>query len=312
MNKKFSWLMALLVVQVVIATGLFIWGNSNAGRNVSVALFDFDSKAVDKLVISDGKSEASIQKKGSTWILPTMDGLSASDSQVELLLDQMLNLKTNWPVASTTSSHQRFEVAKDHFKHKITVYKGDKAVATLFVGSSPGFKKANVRKEGDDNVYALELNAYDLKVNAKDWLDKTLLAINNITDIKARDFELKFDNNSWAFVNMGKDEHLDQQKAKTLSQKFSSLQVSALVENPPAFDDKAVISFDVSGDSQYKLQFYATKDNYYVKRSDIDKVFSLNKSTYEPLTSAKRTSLLASDDDKKGDDTKAVDNKSTK
>jgi hypothetical protein len=52
---------------------------------------------------------------------------------------------------------------------------GDKALATVYLGSAPGGRKANARTADDRVVYNVDLATYDLPNTSADWLDKALL-----------------------------------------------------------------------------------------------------------------------------------------
>ena len=209
-------------------------------------------------------------------------------------------MRSGWPVATTTSSRERFEVEKDTFQRRLQLYQGDTLAAELLVGTSPGFRKVHIRKSDDDAIYAVPLNSYELPPKNDDWLDKSLLAANEISSIKGPDYALQKTDGNWVFDNSDSAEQkgepkaapeLNTDKAKQLASALTSLRVQSLA---PVLDDKTTaMSIKVSepkGDWTY--QFIQAGDKYYVSRSDRDTVFSINKSEFEYIAQIRRPQLL--------------------
>jgi len=84
-------------------------------------------------------------------------------------LKRLPGLKTGWPVATTSGSHERFDVADGKFQRKLQFYRGDRLAGELLIGSTPGFKKSHVRKPGDTAVYAAEINQFDWPAKPAGW-----------------------------------------------------------------------------------------------------------------------------------------------
>ncbi|MFA0040120.1 hypothetical protein AB4423_25970 [Vibrio chagasii] len=81
----------------------------------------------------------------------------------------------------------------------IALYSKGGKVNELYVGTSPCFKRSHIRQE-DDDVYALELSAYEASAKDSGWLDKSLLALPSVKRIKGEDFELskEDDTRNWS------------------------------------------------------------------------------------------------------------------
>ena len=288
MTQKISWLAGVLALQLVLALSLFLLGG-NATDFKAGPLFQFDEKNVDKLVISDGKETVTLEKSDAGWMVTGLNGLSAAHTKVEALIARLASLQSRWPVATTPVSHQRFEVSEDKFQRKVEIYANKQPLGVLFVGDSPGFKKSHVRVDGADAVYSLELNAYDLPASSTDWLDKTLLTVNNLTRIKGRDFEINKDTDGWRFP--GQEQQVNQQQAEALDKALGAVQVMAVAENPPALEGDNLITITVDGDGTYTYQLLKVDEKYYIKRSDIAPVFTLSQYEFERLAKPDGQSL---------------------
>jgi hypothetical protein len=149
-------LILLLVIQVLLVMGLFAWHKHHQPKLEAKQLLDFSISDVDRLIIHDASNHVSLKKSGTDWLLPDMNSLPVDVKKLDDLLDKLKNTKLTWPVTTTASSHERFEVSTDKFQRRVELYQGDKKLGELLLGSSPGFKKIHVRREGENEVYAAE------------------------------------------------------------------------------------------------------------------------------------------------------------
>src|SRR5690606_32957336 len=125
-------------------------------------------------------ADTQLQKQSESWQLQE-HALPANSSKVQSLLDTLAGLETTWPVAETASSRERFEVSDDRFQRKLQLYQGEQLLGEYYFGSSPGFRRTHARRAGEDAVYSLAFNSVDLPAQQSDWLDKTLLALDQPT-----------------------------------------------------------------------------------------------------------------------------------
>lgn len=296
MNKLITWLSIALAVQLTIAGGLLAAQRQSSTENVAQPLLALERDSIDRVVISADESSVTMTKTENRWQLDGENKLPAAESKLEGVIDQIETAKAGWPVARTDSSRERLEVADDKYQKRLQLYSGDELVADLYVGTSPGFRKAHVRRAGDDEVYAVELNSYDLTAKTDDWLDKEALKVDEITQIKGTDFNLKNVDDSWTFVNDATQGdanqetlELDKDKAKELASAISGLRVQGVADQPLG---ETPVEITVAGsDGEVKYQFAEKDDKYYVTRNDIDAVFTLSKYDYERITKFNRNQL---------------------
>lgn len=291
MNKLITWLSIALAVQLMIAGGLLAAHRQSSTDNAAQPLLAFERDNVSRIVISTDESSVTMNKAENQWQLDGEQNLPVADSKLQGVIDQIEGIKTSWPVAQTDSSRERLEVADDKYQKRLQLYAGDELVSDLYIGTSPGFRKVHVRRAGEDEVYSVALNNYDLPAKADEWLDKDLLKMDEITQIKGADFNLKNVEDSWTFVNEENQEalELDKDKAKELSSAISGLRVLGVADQKL---EKAPVEIAVAGsDGEVKYQFAENDSKYYVARNDIDAVFTLSKYDYERITKFNRNQL---------------------
>lgn len=161
-------LVVLLVVQLVLLAFLQFSGESK--ERATTALLELEASAVTRLAVSDvDGNEVSIKQADGGWVLAS--GLPATDSKVTTLLEKLAGLNLSWPVATSSATHDRFEVAEKKYQRRVVLNDG---AATLWFGTSPGYQQVHARR-GTDDVYAVKLATYEMPATADDWLDKSLL-----------------------------------------------------------------------------------------------------------------------------------------
>jgi len=172
-------LTAILTLFLAAQVALVIYSYSGGKEEIiaGTPLVALDVSAVDHIIITDSnKKRVTIEKNEGNWILPDRFGVAADGTRIERFLENLSNLKTGWPVATTHSASTRFHVAVDNFKVKIKLQKGgDKAV--FYLGDSAGARSAYLRMEGSGDIYRSSLAAYDFAANPDKWLDSSMLKL---------------------------------------------------------------------------------------------------------------------------------------
>jgi len=59
------------------------------------------------------------------------------------LIDKLEGAEAAWPVATSESSAERFEVSDAKFQRRIRFFADDAVVTELFLGTSPGFRRVH-------------------------------------------------------------------------------------------------------------------------------------------------------------------------
>ncbi|WP_444997233.1 DUF4340 domain-containing protein [Aliikangiella sp. IMCC44359] len=297
MNKLKSKLSILLAVQLILIVGLFFINQQNTQQYPQEPLLKITQSDINKVVIKGENKLVAIHSENERWQLPEYNQLPANEVKVKELIEKLATLKTNWPIATTNTSHERFEVAEDKFQRHLALYKNDQLVSELYIGTSPGFRKVHARVPGKDEVYSIKLNSFDIPLASDDWLDKTLLQSKPIK-IKGSDFELSQNADNWSLIktteSQNNENKPDPEKAKQLAQAISQLNILKKVDKQL---DTPSVTLDISDTSnQWRYHFFKDEDNYYVKRSDIEALFSINSNIYNKFSDVNYNSLILKDE----------------
>lgn len=284
----------LLVLQVLLMIGVFAYQQNSRLQVDSQPLLGIKTTDIDRVVIQDANNKVTLQKNSSEWQLPEQLQLPVDKQKLDDILQKLDSTKLTWPVTNTASSHERFGVAGTKFQRRVELFQGDTKKADLWLGSTPGFKKIHVRREGEDQVYAVELTAFEFATASKDWLQKDLLAVKDVSLIKAADYEIQKTGDSWAFVaaNQGASaETVNAAKATELANAFNGLQVQEVVTQVPQGETKKAMVKSVTDEFEY--EFIKAENNYFVKRNDRSMYFKLSQYEFERITNIVRVDLIA-------------------
>jgi Domain of unknown function (DUF4340) len=251
MQRWIPWLAAALALQLAIVVGLGLRGDRMSRAAAGAALIDAKLDAVDQLVIdgpvakdapggSPAPSRVELVKRDSRWRLPGYHDAPADAARVTALIERVGKLQRGLPVATTDSAAPRFKVGDDEYERRLVASSGKQAVATLYLGSSPGVRKSYVRASGDASVCAVELAAADLVTAAGDWFDQGLLARDEKTiariDVASAGAaaytlrrEAKDAGPAWQAQGLPGDRPVDAAKADALARSIATLRVHAVL-----------------------------------------------------------------------------------
>ena len=287
------WLAGLLLIQIAVIAGM-LWDKQQLSeKNQTHNLISIEHNQVDQLVIADAdKNTVTLIKSAGNWQLPALDNLPADESKLENLLLKLQALKAGWPAATTSPSQQRFEVSEDKFQRRMQLFQNKTQVDELYVGTSPGFRKVHVRKATDNEIYAVALNTFDLPAKASDWLDKALLSISGIENIKASGYQLSKKENKWTLkqteITNGSEQPIDPEKADKLINALANLKVEATIDKTAATTPETeTLSLKIANaNGEWTLNLTQAGDHYTAERSDRKQIFKLSQTNYEQVVNS--------------------------
>ncbi len=196
MTRRITLLTALLLAQLALAAGL-AWRHQRLTAAAEPSpLLAFDAAAVDGIEIRDGDGhQVTLHREGGQWRIGERDGFPASASRVEDLLQRLAALRRGWPAATSGDARRRFQVADDRYQRRLRLRRGDQTLATLYLGTSPGFRQVHARVDGDGAIYAVAFNTYDAPARPDDWADRSVLHLPaaDIRTVRYPDFTLQRD-----------------------------------------------------------------------------------------------------------------------
>ena len=294
MNTK-TTLSGLLAIQLIIIAGLWWHAQNQSNNNLPQPLLDIRWENVDKVTITSETGTVSLglgqSKDDGEWQL-LEDGLLAQNDKVNALLEKLEQLQVKWPVATNQTSHSRFEVDQKNAQRRIAIYSGENLLGEILIGSSPGLKQLHIRKAGSDQVYVVELELADIPPKTTDWLDRSLLAANNVGRIEGADFVLVKSGESWQLShkspsilkNQANPVTENQQEIENLLSSLKKLRVTGLVKDKPDLAEGHAVKLDViSGDNRWRYTFHENNGQHFVQRNDRNTLFTFAKSDYEEI-----------------------------
>ena len=122
----------------------------------------FDAETIDALTVANSEGSVNLAKTDDGWQLP--DGVPADASKIDEVVQKLADAAGGWPVASQASSAERFEVTEESHQRHLVLKAGEDTVADLYLGTSPGYRKAHARRADDDDVYAITFSNYEAGV----------------------------------------------------------------------------------------------------------------------------------------------------
>ncbi|MFD1217345.1 DUF4340 domain-containing protein [Microbulbifer celer] len=295
MKKLQMTLSGVLALQLVLAAGLFWQSTSRQQAQAQpTQLVQTQADALQRLEIAGDDNRVTLQKIDGQWQLPELHQLPVNSDKLASLLDKLTNLQSNWPVATSNSARERFEVAEDKFRKHLKLFAGEDNEPTLelYLGTSPGFRKVHVRRADDDAIYAVELNSFDLPSEADTWLDKSLLAAGDIQRIQGPDYQLEKGDDGWIFTADDSDESpaVDPGKARELATALEKLRITKAVDEAPQAEETEIVVHTDTGERRY--HFANADDKYYVRRDDRNQFFEISRYDFDRVMDKRYQDLV--------------------
>ncbi|MCY4657077.1 MAG: DUF4340 domain-containing protein [Gammaproteobacteria bacterium] len=269
---KVSILLGALAVQVLII-GIVFAAQFQSPEGPGQFL-DFDPSSVNAMTIVSDEETVDLRKNDELWELS--NGLPADQNKISDLIEKISNLNAGWPVATSASTAERFEVTEENFQKRVTLKSNDNVLADFFLGTSPGYQRVHARTDGP--VYSVKLSNYEFGSKASSWLNKQLLRpegrINRIE--KIGNFVLTHSDEGWTASEEGE---LDSGSVESFVQRFTNLTVYEIDESElPAVPRSSFVLLDESGEFEIDLFFVEEEEDWLATSSRVAGQFGI--STY--------------------------------
>ncbi len=303
MNRRIKILASILAIQAGLAALLHFTSGSMSAYTSDDKLIGVEADSLDKIVIEDGEKAALVlMKKNDTWILPDHYSFPASKTKLDGFTKKLLGIKRSWPIATTQGAAKRFRVKEDSYEKKIAFYEGDKKIETLFIGSSPDFRKVHARVEGANDIYAVEFSAYDAGIDPNDWVDKDVLRLEEsaIDRVKMPTFTLERKEGELVVNGLKKSEETVADEASSLISKLADISFREVLgtENKPEYRQSSpalVAAATMKSGETVNYVFSQVKneeDTFILKVSSHDYYFKVGKYSVEDLKEFARKKLV--------------------
>lgn len=254
MTKTNRLLVAALVLQVaILVIARFVQTDPQVVRPKPV-LGALDSDDIRGIKVVDDDKVAELARQGESWVLASGGGFPVKADKIKELVGKFPALTAAEPVATKPEHHRALEVSAEENQRDITLTLKDGKTLRFFLGSSPGIKKAHLRLDGQNDVYAVEgLSTWDIGASASNWVETEYLKVDKdklvALSLKNEDgtIELKKDGASWQLVAARPNETLKSTAVDSLVSSASSVYLNEPVgkERKPEYgleQPKAVLT----------------------------------------------------------------------
>ncbi len=226
MKQLIKLLLVIAVIQCAMVATVY-WPEATLLAMMSTEhLVPFEPYLVDEIHIGDEQgNEAVLLNTGDHWILPDLLGLSVSPELIEKLLQGVIYAETGWPVATSVAARQRFQVTDYNFQRRLTLIGKGELLGTIYLGSSPGFRRVQARNSTQDAIFTIAFNSFDAFGLNSAWLDKRTLQIRSPISIASDNYRLYKQDNGWLSDAGGQP---DARELDALLVALSSLQIDSV------------------------------------------------------------------------------------
>lgn len=302
MNKTLKILLGLLAVQIVLAGAVFMKNRRAGAAGNEESLLRLKADAFDRVVITEpGKTPVTLSMKDGKWVLPDRWDFPVSQEKRVLAIDKLLDLKKTWPVGDSADARKRCHVTDDTFEKKVVFEQGGKEKKTLYLGTSPEYRKVHLRPSDRDEITLVEFGYHDLALNPADWEDKKFLSIDRATlmSIETPGVQLVNKETGFQVDHMKPGEESKASEVESLVSQITNLTYLELMGTTPSTDfglDTPAYKVNLrtkNGQTMvYEFGKAKTGDDFYLKSSAHPYIFKIAKSTVDALKAATRTKLV--------------------
>lgn len=296
MSKHITLLSALLLLQLVIA-GILFSTDSNTQDISAKSLISIHDSDLEKIQIIEDGHELILIKQTGRWHLKDYPELPLRREKVNSLTKNLVTTQVTWPITSTKGSHERFKVAIENNQKQLVFTDSKGKSQTLLLGSSPSYKQLYVRNMAENDVYSIEYSAYQVSAEPNEWLDKSLLSITNVNEIRHEKINIRQKDKVWQLISPTTEttqQHLNAENVQNLVDQLSRLSVSGIAEKSYEPKNKLVVLNDKN--TQFTYYFATEDEHYFIKRTDVNQWFTLPKSNFEQLTNLTLDNFILKDE----------------
>jgi hypothetical protein len=287
MNRQ-TILGAILLAQLIVVA--VVWGLQSRPGDAPPVFLSFDASSVDTLTVADAERTVTVARSDGEWQLSngspggSPGGLPADAGKIEGVLEKLSDAAAGWPVATSESAMERFEVVEETHQRHVVISAGDETLADVYLGTSPTFGKVHARHAAGGPVYAIAFSNYEAGARQSDWLDKSLLqpegTVQSVTRASA-DGEWTLTSTDTGWTTDGVE--LDQGETDTFVDRLRRLNVLDLVDAElPLEPSTRLTVVDDAGAHELKL-FTLPDDDYAATSNRFEGVFGISSYIAEQL-----------------------------
>lgn len=306
MKQWITILGALLAFQLALVIAMNFSGDDYGAYQSNEKLLAFDIETINRLRFDDGTQHVILEKQDVGWVLPEIWNYPVNADALSKLLKTLSTLGKGWPVATTSGAAERFKVAESDFERKVSFMNGDQIQATLYIGTSPGFRKAHVRLSESNDIFVIKLESWETSTQADHWLKKDILRISamDIDRLAINDVVLIRSDQALQPDDLAEHEKPNEEAINSLINRLAGLQIQSVSGTVDRREDgqrnKAVLEIDLTLDhgGSLKYRFFKPEEagsHYSLERSDLPYYFTVAAFPVDALRETERSKLVRTD-----------------
>ncbi len=285
MNRWMPALFLILLVQSTI-TAVVFWPDSGVSDHPAEPLLaPFPITAIDELHIGDEfDNEAVLVRTGKQWLLPYRENLPADAIKIQALLQDLTDQSGSWPVARSSAARQRFQVADYYYQKRLKLFSAGEELGTVYLGTSPGFRKVHARNADQDAIFSITLNTFEVPANSQAWLDPKLLQVRVPLRIDSDLYNIYLEDGHWKSATGGRP---DKTQVDALLTALKNLQVEGIAGDDlqrdlSAVEDELILSIQSLG-GEVTLEVMTLNKQHYIYSSEFPLFFRLSAYDFDRL-----------------------------
>ncbi|MBI1195057.1 MAG: DUF4340 domain-containing protein [Gammaproteobacteria bacterium] len=297
MKKAIPLLSILLLGQIALC--VYLYSPRGQGVTGNPDLIDFDKTQVDTVRIEDGeKHDVTLLHESGHWTVKEADFLADEDA-VTNLLSRLDHLKAGWPVATTAEAADHFKVADQSFVRRLTLSHGDKVLAKLYLGSSPGIRKIYARSDGRNDIHSVSFNAFDANAKTDEWIDKHPLKVAEpkITSIDLPKVKLQRKDKGFELIDLKDGEEMNGDETAALAESLADVPITGLAGTDAKTEngDDLNFSLEIAGQGKRDYRFAKIEHgvDYLLTVSDRKRRFVVSATTVDHIKTFSRDKLVS-------------------
>ena len=285
MSRWITALAVLLLLQCGLVAAVY-WQGENQKILDRQSLAYFPGKTIDEVRIGDEfDNEVILVKHEKFWLVESIDLLPANPVMVKSLLRSVVGRDHGWPVAESSAARQRFQVADYYYQRRLEFFSGGAPLGTIYLGTSPGFRRVHARNHQQDAIYSISFNAFDAPAAGGSWLEPKLLQVRSMLEIVADSYSLHYDNGKWRSGIGGVP---DSRELEALLNAIETLQIDGVAsqeaqrELATAEADLTLTIRSLGGEATREV--FTLEGQHYIHSSDYPQFFKLSAYDFDRLT----------------------------
>jgi len=302
MERGIRGLLALFFLQIALVFALTWNEYRTSDADVSTVFLSFEPTEVDAISLDDGKDVLRLERSDGRWILPNTFDFPASTTKVDEFLQTLTTLHAGFPVGNTLEAAKRFKVVDSAFERKVTFSNDDGTLATLYLGTSPGFKKVHARRGEQEETYAIPFSLYLAATKPAQWEDQQFLHLDpaTIERIGMPSFTLQRSDGAFTLSDLGPTEQIAEAPINDLLDRITRLDFQEVIgkgdlPKEQMGDEKFYYTIELKSGEKVHYSFSKPKgtSDYVLTVSSTEYRFKVPSYTVEAIQKVTRDDLLS-------------------